>query len=333
MTEVQRAEYNAARSDAVVFDCVQRGLLELTGPDARTFLHNLSTNDIKSLKPGHGCEVFFATAQARAVAYGIITSLVHDGQESFWLDLDPGLAEKMMKHLDRHIISEQVELTDRSAEFAWFHLAGPDSGEVLTHSTETRFVAEHSQLVDLGIEIARVACHTRRHVVLGLPGYDLAVPSPHADIVYRELVDEGADFASPETYELLRIEAGTPEYGKDIDDNRFVMEVGRTAQAISYTKGCYLGQEPIVMARDRGHVNRTLLGVKASVDYPLPHDTKLFREGKEVGQTTSSVISPRFGSIALAYIRRGNQGAGTVLEFDTGAVKGTAVVTGLPFSG
>jgi folate-binding protein YgfZ len=328
MKDRASADYDLAREHTALFEIPNRGLIEISGPDARTFLHNLSTNDTKTLEPGHGCEAFFATAQARAIAYGILTSLVQDERELFWLDLDPGLAEKVMKHLDRHIISEQVELTDRSAEFVWLHVAGAEGRHVVSRAAGIASVPETPLQFVSGVSYS-----VRRHDPLGLAGYDVIVPSAAASAFRQELLDAGAQVGSPETYETLRIEAGTPIYGKDIDDNRLVMEVGRTAQAISYTKGCYLGQEPIVMARDRGHVNRTLLGVKASVDVPLPHDTKLFRDGKEVGQTTSSIISPRFGSIALAYIRRGNQGPGTVLEFDAGAVKGTAVVTALPFSG
>src|SRR5207249_7728705 len=95
-----------------------------------------------------------------------------------------------------------------------------------------------------------------------------------------------------------------------MDETTFAPEVGRIQQAICYTKGCFLGQEPIVMARDRGHVNRALLGLKLSGG-PAPAGTKLFREGKEVGQVTSSVVSPRLGPIALAYLRRGNWEPGT----------------------
>src|SRR5262249_57117461 len=98
----------------------------------------------------------------------------------------------------------------------------------------------------------------------------------------------GAVPAGPDTHEVLRVEAGTPVYGKDIDDNRLVMEVGRTAQAISYSKGCFLGQEPIVMARDRGHVNRTLLGVTVAGDQVLAPGTRLLHNGAEAGQVTSS---------------------------------------------
>jgi folate-binding protein YgfZ len=119
-----------------------------------------------------------------------------------------------------------------------------------------------------------------------------------------------------------------------MDENRFIVEVGRTAQAISYNKGCYLGQEPVVMARDRGQVQRTFLGLKLTGSTPLPPGAKLLRDGKDAGITTSSVVSPALGTpIALAYIKRGNQEPGTVLEVETGVEKRTGEVVHLPFPG
>ena len=165
---------------------------------------------------------------------------------------------------------------------------------------------------------------------LGLPGYDLLVGRNKAGELWQLLSSLGGKPAGLDAYELLRVETGTPTYGKDIDDERFVVEVNRP-QAISYTKGCYLGQEPIVMARDRGHVNRKLLGVQVSGEGPVLYGTKLVRDGAEAGQVTSSVMSPRFGPIALAYLRRGHDSPGTKLEVESAGR--TAEVVGLPFAG
>jgi folate-binding protein YgfZ len=141
----------------------------------------------------------------------------------------------------------------------------------------------------------------------------------------------GAAPAGEATFETLRVEAGTPIYGVDIGEDRFVMEVARALRAVSYTKGCYLGQEPIVMARDRaGFVNRAFRGVKVLEGGPLPAGAKLFRDAAEVGVVTSSLQSPRLGApLALAYIRRGNQDPGTRLEAET--PEGRRAVEVLPF--
>jgi folate-binding protein YgfZ len=324
-------DYRRAREKAVLLDDSARGKIEVVGPDVRTFLHNLCTNDIKNLSPGRGCEAFFATAQARAVAYGFIYCADGMEQPTFWIDADPGQNEKLLKHLDRYIISEQVELTDHTSGFHQLHVAGPEANTVLAACAQCSALPEAELQHMMNADLSGVSCQIRRHSPLGLPGYDILCPRESAERVQRALLESGASLSTPEVYQVLRIEAGTPRYGVDIDDNRLVMEVGRTPQAISYTKGCYLGQEPIVMARDRGHINRTLMGLKLSTSAPLPRDTKLFREGKEAGQLTSSVVSPHFGTIALAYLRRGNQEPGTPLEFEVGGVKGSAEVTPLPF--
>jgi folate-binding protein YgfZ len=151
--------------------------------------------------------------------------------------------------------------------------------------------------------------------------------------VLQRLAQAGVPLASESIYEILRIEAGTPEFGKDIDENRLVFDIGRYPAAISFTKGCYLGQEPIVMARDRGHANRKLLGLIAASGDAVPPGAKVFRGDVEVGQVTSSAVSPRLGAIALAYLRRGHQEPGTAVEIDVGASRRTKEVSSLPFSG
>jgi folate-binding protein YgfZ len=322
------AEYTEARSGAVLFDRSPHGKVEVAGPDARTFLHNLSTNDVKNLHAGTGCEAFLATAKARVVAYLTLWFLPEE-TPSFWLDLAPGTSEKVIKHLDHFLISEQVEFTDHTRAFAQVHLAGPRARAVL----EQALGGPLPELDPLHLTLAAVngvTCQVRRHDVLGLPGYDLVCPQAGATGIWERLTAAGAKPAGRQTYETLRVEAGTPLQGVDVDEETFAPEVGRTRQAICYTKGCYLGQEPIVMARDRGHVNRALTGVKLTGG-PVPHNSLLYREGKEVGRVTSSVVSPRLGTaIALAYVRRGNQEPGTVLEVEAEGQRRPAEVASLP---
>jgi len=174
-------------------------------------------------------------------------------------------------------------------------------------------------------------CHIRRHDPLGVPGYDVVCLNERAAGVWRMVQSTGAVPAGEATFEVLRVEAGTPVYGADIGEDRFVMEVARAPRAVSYSKGCYLGQEPIVMARDRaGFVNRAFLGVKVLEGGTLPPGTKLFRDGAEVGVVTSSVQSPRLNAtLALAYIRRGSQDPGLRLDAET--VAGKQPVEVLPF--
>src|SRR5262249_18734472 len=176
--------------------------------------------------------------------------------------------------------------------------------------------------------------HIRRHDPLGVLGYDIVCLNALAPGLWRMLTESGAKPAGLEAYETLRIEAGTPVYGRDIDENRFAFDVGRTARAISYEKGCYLGQEPIVMARDRaGHAPRTLMGLKLAGSAPVESGSKVFHNGEEVGFVTSSVASSRLGRpIALAYLRHGHQEPGTTVEVRSAAGPVSAELVALPFA-
>jgi folate-binding protein YgfZ len=161
-----------------------------------------------------------------------------------------------------------------------------------------------------------ILCQIRRHDRLGVGGYDVLCPAQAAESIWTALTAAGARPAGSQTWEVLRIEAGTPAQGSDVDETTFAPEVERTAQAICYTKGCYLGQEPVVMARDRGQINRFLRRLTLPSG-PVPAGSRLFRDGKEVGRVTSSALSPATGSGAgLGYVRRGNQEPGTALEVE-----------------
>jgi folate-binding protein YgfZ len=321
------AEYRQAREGAALFDVSPRGKVELTGPDAPSFLHNLCTNDVQNLALGAGCEAFFTTAKAKAVAHALIYHVAPGGRHALWLDVAPGQAEALLKHLDHYQIAEQVEMADKTADFAQMHLAGPRAKEVLERALgEPLPDLQPLQHVERTFGTS-ATCHVRRNDPLGVPGYDVVCLGPRAASVWSMLTSAEAVPAGLDAYEVLRVEAGTPEFGKDVDENRFVVEVGRTG-AICYTKGCYLGQEPIVMARDRaGHVNRSLRGLK--LRSPVAPGAKLSAGGKEVGAVTSAVSSLRLGPVALAYVRRGSETPGTVLDVDGG---GTAEVVALPMS-
>jgi folate-binding protein YgfZ len=323
------AEYHAAREAVALFDLSTRGKVEVAGPEAARFLHNLCTNDILHLPVGAGCEAFFTTAKAKVVVHAMIAHLVQDQGDTFLLDVVPGQETKLLQHLDHYLISERVAFRDRTTELAQVHLAGPLAPIVLKQA--------FADLPDLPpihhTAMPWVGGMVRRNDFLGVPGFDIFFSPEKTVSVWEPLHQAGAVPAGPATYDLLRVEAGTPVFGSDIDENRLVMEVGRTAQAICYTKGCFLGQEPIVMARDRGHVNRTLLGLKLQGSGTVPLGAKLVRDTDEVGQVASSVVSPRLGPIALAYLRRGSQEPGTVVKVQGEGATRTAEVASLPFVG
>jgi folate-binding protein YgfZ len=301
-------EYQAALECAALFDLGAHSKIELTGRDAREFLHNLCTQDIKALPVGETREALLTTTKARVIAHVWIT---HRELNGLLLDAVAGQSDKLLQHLNRYLISEQVELADRTQELGMLRLVGPKAAELVSKLAITP---------------------SRQHRLLALDGIDLIGSVAEIAAQRQHLLDAGAVPSGLLTYHLLSMEAGLPEFGIDIDEDRLAMEVNRTAQAICYTKGCYLGQETIVMARDRGQVNRLLMGVNIASGEPLAAGTKLFRAGEEVGHVTSSVFSPRLGQvIALAYLRRGSWEPGTELVVEPTTDGRLAVVSALPF--
>jgi folate-binding protein YgfZ len=319
------AEYRHARTGAVLADESHRGKIEVGGPDAARFLQNLSTNDILSLAPGRGCEAFLTNNKAKVVAYlWIFRQDYAESRPVFWLDVAPGAAGKVLSHLDRFLISEQVEFADHTSAFAQIHLAGPQAPALV----KDVFGIDPPEMGGL-IPAVAGSPQVRRTDPLGAPGFDIVAPDGAK--WWKRLTEAGARPIGREACEVLRVEAGMPREGAEIDENTFAPEVGRIAETICYTKGCYLGQESIVMARDRGQVNRTLLGVRLPAG-PVSHGSLLFAGEKEVGRVTSSVNSPRLGTaIGLAYVRRGHQELGTQLQVEVGGRRESAEVARLPF--
>lgn len=322
-------DYTAAITTAALFDTSAMGKLELTGPDAPLFLGNLCTNDTKNLPLGGGCEAYFCDSRAKVqFAVWIYHVKLGDGRHAMWVETTPGRNAELVKYLDRYLISEQVEIADVTKRFAQLHLAGPSAEELLSKlSGET--IPQLPEFAHMERTLGKnLTCSIRRRDLLGVPGFDLVCPSDRGSILDIVLQDAGATPGTRTTFETLRIEAGTPIYGIDIDADRSVTQVGRFERAVSYSKGCFLGQEPIVMARDRtGHATRSFLGMKVLEGGPLPAGTRLFRDGQDVGEVTSSTFSPRLGlPVALGYLKWKHQDPGLRLEAGTQPVE----VVGLP---
>ncbi len=305
-------DYQAATESAALFDLSDRAKIELAGKDAREFLHNLCTQDVKNLSVGSTREAFLTTNKARVIAHMWIW---HRRDNVLLIDFAASQTTKVIDHLNRHLISEKVELADRTAELSLLRVIGPTTTPILA---------------SLGL------IPSRQQPLTGFEGCDQFCPAAGGAVMRERLLEAGAVPGDPTTYNILRIEAGLPEFGSDIDEDRLAMEVNRPS-AISYNKGCYLGQETIVMARDRGQVNRLLMGVKVPSEPErqrgaLTPGAKLFRGNDEVGHVTSSVFSPRLQQvIALAYLRRGNWDAGTEVVVEPSTDGRAAVVSALPF--
>jgi len=317
------AANDPGQHEALLFDVSTRTEVELRGGDRASFLHNFCTQDILGLPVGQGCEALLLNVQARILAY--VRIFVR--QESIWIDSEPGLGPKIVQHLDRYLVTEQVSISDSTHELTQFHLAGP----------RVRALLEQALGVDLSSwkplqhgdhQLFDVRCQVRRNDYLSLPGFDLLFAATRNRTVLEGLESLGVRRADMDLFHRLRIEAGTPAYGIDIDESNLPQELNRDGRLLSYTKGCYLGQEPVVRIRDLGHVNRRLMGLKlAGCEVPAAA-SKVLQAGKEVGLITSAAFSPRVGSaIALAYLRRGHDQVGTLVQVDAQS----AQVTSLPF--
>jgi folate-binding protein YgfZ len=324
-----QTEYRAA-STAAVADCSAFTKIELTGRDAVKFLHNLCTNDIKRLEAGRGCEAFLTNAQGKILHF----IRVFAGQQSLWIDTVSNVAGVMIAHLDHYRISEKVEMQDRTGEFAQLLFVGARAADFLS-AAGVSGLTDLPLLGYLSLRVAGVACTALRSNVLS-GSYELRVPAAETASVWQAVWDAGQPYGlrpvGDRAFETLRIEAGWPRYGRDIDESNFPQEVGRTRQAVSFTKGCYLGQETVARIDALGHVNKHLVGLILPAERePIVAGARIIGEGKVQGEITSSAYSPALGhAIALGYVRRGHDRPGTELSVELPDRAVQSVVASLP---
>jgi len=322
-------EYQAVREKAGLINLSFRAQVQMTGEDRVSFLQGMVSNDVKALRPGDGCLATLLTEQGRLVAdlriYALETSLL--------LDVDARCKEKLIDTLSRFIVADDVELADLSETQTTLGLQGPLSSQILAAtgiSASLSKMFQHSEGT-----LAATSVRLIRANDTGEDGYEILVPSVQAVAVWQALLQAGAPLGlrpvGLAALNTLRIEAGIPWYGIDMDESRIVLEVG-LEQAISFKKGCYLGQEVVERASARGHVNRKLTGLIVQDDTLPASGDKVLHDSQEVGWVTSTTISPRLGRpIALGYVRREYLAPGTRLRIDRPGMPVIAEVTTLPF--
>jgi folate-binding protein YgfZ len=234
-----RAEYEAAVGDCAVFDLSSRGHIELTGLDRQKLLHNFCTNDVRSLTPGTGCEAFLTTVQGKVLAH----VLVFCGEDSLWLDTTAGTEERIAQHLNKYIITEDVEVHVRTPEFGELYVAGAKAPQLLSDfSTDVTSLGMYGHVAPL---FRDSPVSIRRFDFWKSPGFLIRSSREMLGMIWPTLAQAGAKPAGWQAFHARRIEAVFPWYGLDASDANLAQEVGRTAEAISFTKGCYLGQEPM----------------------------------------------------------------------------------------
>lgn len=317
-----RGEYQAARQGAALFTLPSAIHVQLTGRDRAKFLHNFCTNDVRGLATGKGCEAFVTNVQGKVLSHLFIQAF----PDSLRLVALAGSAEKLVAHLSRYQITEDVEFADRSSELATLYVAGPLAPELVAGILPQAPPAsnlEGSEFPVLNSTIAVI-----RNNFLALPGYFLVTPRSAVEALQTELIAGMARPAGRSAFDALRIEAGFPLYGTDITDANLAQEVSRTSQAISFTKGCYLGQEPIARIDALGHVNQELRGLRLVADpIPAPGTEVITTDesARVIGRITSAARSYADDRpVALALLRRGFEtpGLAVAVRSDTTPVAG-----------
>ena len=275
-----------------VVDRSDRGKLALTGPDAKTFLHGQVTQDIEALTPGRGGYAAFLTHKGKMLG----DLRVFDLGDELLLDCERVALQELFNMIRRYKLGADVELHKRTLELALFSVIGPDAPDLAGPE-------EHDcARVSLG-GVSVVAARTDVGVDVFCPAAD------------RETVRAALPFpdGSEADAEVVRVERGRPRYGVDIDDSTIPQEAGINERAVSFTKGCYVGQETVARLYYRGKPNRRLLGLRLSA--PAPSGSELRLGEKVVGRLGSSVVSPELGPIGLALIRR-EASPGDTVEVD-----------------
>ncbi len=316
-------EYRNAQQQSALFDLSDREQFALTGPDRVRFLNAFCTANIATLQTGHGCEAFITSVKGRIVGH----LFVFAEEEMLWLESGAGTAEPLTGHLAKYLMIEDAELETRTEELGTLLVSGPETLTTLEQAgAATHQLAPWQHLRG---EIAGIDVHLRRTDMLGVPGVELIAPRTELGRLWQHLTDSGIAPAGRDAFEALRIEAGLPKVGIDVSDGNLAQEAARTALAISFTKGCYLGQEPIARLDAMGHTNRELRGLElesGSVPQPGAAVFDTPEAGKEVGRITSSALRPSDKRpLALALLRTRFNSPGTTVYVAAG--EGTVPAT------
>lgn len=307
------AEYEALTRRVGLVELADRTQIELLGADRASFLHNLCTNDVRRLEVGAGREAFLTTVQGKTLAHVFIFAC----PESYVIDTVAGQAETILQHLDHYLISEKVTLADRSKEWTEMLLAGAGCEELLANLGAAQI--PQAPLAHAAFDVTGARVWLRRVAMTSPGGFLVSARREDGAAVATALEEAGAERAGDAAFEAARIENGFPVFGPDISATNLPQEVGRDALAISFVKGCYLGQETIARIDALGHVNKLLVGVRfAGTEVPAA-GAELRAGDQPAGQVTSATYSPRLEApLALAHVRRGHNDVGTQLNSDVG---------------
>jgi tRNA-modifying protein YgfZ len=305
-------QYRALREGAGLLDRSRRGKLWVTGSDAVDFLQGQLTNDLETLAPGDGC---YAALLDRKGHVQADTRVLRIGPEEIWLDTEPEAARVVLRHLSMYKVGRDVGILDLGPERAILSLIGPQAPAL---SGAAPLSPEHAH--------REIACGAACRAVATDLGVDLICADGDVAAVEQALLGSGAVRVSEAAAEILRVESGRPRFGREMTTATIPQEAGIDVRAVSFTKGCYIGQETVARLHYKGRPNRHLRGLR--LESPVGDGEAIFLEGREVGRVGTAVISPALGPLALAVIRREAR-PGDRVEVGESAIG--AELTDLPF--
>jgi tRNA-modifying protein YgfZ len=308
-------QYRQLREECGLLDRSERGKLLLTGTEAAEYLQGQLTNDVEAIEAGGGA--YAALLDRKGHLQGDMRVLRPGQGPELLLDTEPEALEAVRRHLGMYKIGRDVDVVDVTAERALLSLIGPRAVAVAGSAALPENTCEEVTVAGAKVLAAGTA-----------EGIDLIFEAEAGGRVSDALLAAGAAEVSPEAAEILRIEAGRPRFGAEMGTETMPAEAGIVEQAVSFTKGCYIGQETVARLHYKGRPNRHLRGLKLSeARGARPGDPILLGE-KEVGRLGSAAVSPAFGPIGLAILRREAEPGATVAVGEDGV---TAQVTALPF--
>jgi tRNA-modifying protein YgfZ len=317
--------YRAALEGAAVRDESDCGRIEMRDRDRAALLHRLSTNAIEGLRPGHGARTVLTNHNGRIIDLLCVYAL----DDALLLTTSPGQGPAVLQLLRKNIFfNDKVKLADQSASLGQLALFGPRSGALLAElgAPQAEGLPEHGSAE---ATLAGVACRVARSLPLGGQGWRVFAPREALEGLRAALEEAGAAPLSDDAYGALLVEEGYGAFGRELSLEYIPLETG-LRDAISFTKGCYVGQEIIARMDSRNRLAKQLRGLRLSAlpDAALP--LKLAVDGKDAGDLTSAALSPRFGPIALAYVRSAHAAPGTAVGIAGSDAIGTVVE--LPFA-
>ncbi len=335
-------EYQAVRERAGIVDRSGRGRLIVAGQDRGTYLHALLTNDIAAVRPGSGCYSAYLTPQGRMIT----DMLVFELGDLVLLDLPRVATAKVLGLLEQFVFTEDVKLGDVTASFASVGVHGPRAAEVVAAvlaapggagaASPANGLAGWPEFANRRLAFGGEPVIVARVDELNLPGYLLYVDRAAAPALHGALERAGAVAIDPATFDVLRVEAARPAFGTDMDEETIPLEAGIEGQAISFTKGCYPGQEVVIRILHRGHgrIARRLAGLVVEGDVVPAAGDRIMAGDKEVGRVTSAVHSPALGRpIALGFVHRDFLAPGTSVQILHEDARLAAAVAETPFVG